>query len=429
MQNASSHYDTYYSRVLLEDLTNSTSTNEVEEEEEDSAGEEVVLSIVIAFLVALLVRLIAGFVPKRVKEFIPLPYTAILLLCGIAVGAIVNSAGPVKYATAAVKELESISPTVLFAVFLPALIMPSGLSLEWHVVRRTLDKSLTLAFLGTLFNGILIALVVKYVLPYGWEWSESLLISSILAATDPVAVVSIMESAAASVKLSTVVNGESLMNDGSAFVLFQIFFRWAGGGNLSAGWIVGFLFKAVLGSPALGIVWGLALTLWILLMYGDGVAEVAATLTASYALWIVSDEILSMSGVLALVAFSVLFGTIGKDRLSSEAQAGFQYFWEFIDWAANSIIFFLIGLIIAIEIQEIGSSEVLESKDWGYAVLLWVFLLIIRFLMVIVFFPILQHGHYGLNWKDCLVLSWAGLRGAVGLTLSLIVYLSSGMQN
>ena len=395
-------------------------------QEEEGSGEEVVLGIVIAFLVALAIRTVAGLLPKRMRDRIPLPYTAILLLSGIAVGSIVNKAGAVDYATDAVRELESIAPSVLFTVFLPALIMPSGLALDWHVVRLTLDKSLLLAFPGTLFNAILIAIVVRYVLPYGWSWSASLLLASILAATDPVAVVSIMESASASVKLSTIVNGESLLNDGVAFVLFQIFSRWAGGVDLSAGWIIGFLFKAVLGSPALGIAWGLGLTAWILFMYGDNVAEVAATLAAAYSLWIVTDAILSMSGVLAVVSFSVLFGTIGKIRISSGARTGFVYFWQFVDWTANSLIFFLSGLIIAIELDAIG-SEVIQAKDWGYAVLLWVLLLAIRAVMAILFFPLLRLGSYGMSRKDAVVLAWAGLRGAVGLTLALTVYLSPGM--
>jgi NhaP-type Na+/H+ or K+/H+ antiporter len=113
---------------------------------------------------------------------------ASLLLSGVAVGAIAANAPSVAYMTAGITELESISPSVLFAVFLPALITPSGINLRWHLVRLTIDKSLALAIIGTMFNAALIALVARYVFPYNWSWAGCWLFASILAATDPVAV-------------------------------------------------------------------------------------------------------------------------------------------------------------------------------------------------------------------------------------------------
>jgi NhaP-type Na+/H+ or K+/H+ antiporter len=90
-------------------------------------------------------------------------------------------------------QFESISPSVLFAIFLPALIVPSGFGLKWHTVEQVLWKALSMAVFGTLINCGLIAIVAYYVLPYDWEWSQSWLFAAILSATDPVAVVAIMQ--------------------------------------------------------------------------------------------------------------------------------------------------------------------------------------------------------------------------------------------
>lgn len=278
-------------------------------------GNSVVLGIVVALLVALLIRTVTTVLPHK-WHIINLPYTAILLLAGGAVGAIAANTAPVAYITEGVKDLESISPSVLLTVFLPALITPSGINMRWHVVRLTLDKALLLAIPGTLFNSAMIALIARYIFPYDWSWAESWLFASILAAVDPVAVVAIMHSTAASVKLATMIEGESLLNDGVAFVLFEVFIEWASGERITAGNTVAFVFKSCFGSPSLGFVWAIALTLWFIILFSDKIAEIVASVVASYALWILSDEILGISGILALVAFGMSLSAFGIYRVS-----------------------------------------------------------------------------------------------------------------
>ena len=356
--------------------------------------------------------------PRRWRVF-PLPYTALVFLIGLAIGAIVNNTPDDAYAQPSFRALESISPTILLTVFLPPLIIPSGLALNWHTAARVLDKSLLLAVPGTLFNCALTAIVAKYILPYNWPWQGCWLLAATLAATDPVAVIAIMESVGASVKLSTVIEGESLLNDGVAFVLFEIFLEWASGEPLSAGGIVAFVFKASLGGPALGIVWAVALSVWLALCFNDAVLEITLSLVAGYTLWIVCDQMLGVSGMLALVFFSSFLGAYGKGRVSRSVSTSFDFFWSWVDWIANTLIFFLVALIIALELS---SFQTISGADWGWAIVLWLFLVLIRTVMVILFYPLLRMGTYGLHWKDAVVLAWAGLRGAVGLTLALIVY-------
>lgn len=390
-----------------------------ETEEEHSP----VLGIVVAILIGLLVRSISSLIPQKWR-IIPLPYTALILLLGGAVGKLVQSTPDVAYVSDSLRTLESIAPSVLYTVFLPALILPSGFSLNWHVVKKVLDKALLLAIPGTLFNATLIALVARYVLPYNWPWSGSWLLGATLAATDPVAVVAIMHSVGASIKLSTIIEGESLLNDGVAFVLFELFRRWAEGENLTAGGVVGFVFKASLGGPALGVAWALGLILWLSVVFNDAIVEVTLSLVAGYSLWVVSDEVLGLSGMLALVFFATMFGAFGKSRISRSVAPIFDSFWSWVDWLANTLIFFLSGLIIALELSKFTT---ITSSDWGWAFLLFLFLIIIRAASVVLLYPLLRIGHYGIDWKDAVVLTWAGLRGAVGLTLALIVYSSPNL--
>jgi NhaP-type Na+/H+ or K+/H+ antiporter len=392
---------------------------------EEVAGEEEspTLALVIALLIGLVVRSISSFIPQRWRVF-PFPFTAIILIIGVVIGVITQKTPDVAYASNSLRSLEGISPATLFTVFLPALMIPSGLSLHWHVVKRVIDKALILAVFGTLFNAGLTAIVFRYVFPYGWPWSGCFLLASVLAATDPVAVVSIMHSVGASAKLSTIIEGESLLNDGVAFVLFEIFREWASGEHLTAGGIVGFVFKASLGGPLLGLVWAAVLILWLAITFNDAILEITLSLVAGYSLWVVSDEMLGLSGMLSLVFFATMLGAYGKSRISRNVTTSFDFFWEWIDWIANTLIFFLSGLITALELMKVST---ISNTAWGWGVALWLFLLVIRTAMVVLFFPVLRIGQYGVSWKDCIVLSWAGLRGAVGLTLALIVYYSDNV--
>lgn len=126
-------------------------------------------------------------------------------------------------------------------------------------------------------------------------------------------------------------------------------------------------------------------------------------------------------------------------------------FWDVLEFMANTVVFFYFGIVIAARIwdghksssegeedaagnlTEDGVSDtllppgekLLEGKDYGYAILSWVFLNIIRLVVISVLQPLLNHHGDGFSWRDVLLSTWSGLRGAVGLALALIVDLES----
>ena len=236
-----------------------------------------------------------------------------------------------------------------------------------------------------------------------------------------------MQASGSDPRLTTIVEGESLLNDGVAYVMFEIFLGWALGEPVEAGSTVGFVFKASLGGPALGLAWALALMIWLQILFNDALSEITLSITAAYSLWVLCDDVLGVSGVLALVFFSVAIGAIGKNHISRSSAHNFKFIWEWIDWVANTLIFFLAGLIIAAEISR--KSNDINGQDWGYTFALFFLLLVIRFISIVILYPILAYGRYGVQLKDVIILTWSGLRGAVGLTLSLIVYNSTEFED
>ena len=129
----------------------------------------------------------------------------------------------------------------------------------------------------------------------------------ILSATDPVAVVALLKELGAKESLSTMIEGESLMNDGTAVVIFVVLFKAVqeGGFTDSAGQVVATFCQMAIGGPLWGIVMGTSVSTLLSVLTNDAMAETCLTLAGSYFTFFVAEFYLQVSGVLALVAFGL----------------------------------------------------------------------------------------------------------------------------
>ncbi len=155
--------------------------------------------------------------------------------------------------------------------------------------------------------------------------------------------------------------------------------------------------------------------------------EVNITVFGSYLLFYMSqDTILDVSGILALVAMGLYMTNKGKYRISKESEEAVHHVWSYLAFIAETTIFLLAGLIIGI--KTLTSSHI-TYKDYLLCLALYVFLHLIRFVSILIFWPCLRKMGYGLTFKQVVLLSYGGLRGALGLTLGLIVANEEGEKN
>mmetsp|Transcript_3517 Transcript_3517/g.9404 ORF Transcript_3517/g.9404 Transcript_3517/m.9404 type:complete len:332 (-) Transcript_3517:223-1218(-) len=150
-----------------------------------------------------------------------LPYTVALLFVGLAIGFLYSYAD-LGVLSNSLDIWVAIGPHTMLSVFLPALVFESAFSLEWHTFRKCAAQVLWLAGPGVLLGTFLMGALLKATLPYGWGWGSSLMLGSILSATDPVAVVALLKEVGASKRLGHIIEGESLVNDGTAIVVFSL---------------------------------------------------------------------------------------------------------------------------------------------------------------------------------------------------------------
>ncbi|XP_027344134.1 sodium/hydrogen exchanger 8 isoform X2 [Abrus precatorius] len=354
------------------------------------------------------------------------PYTAALLIIGIALGSI-------EYGTHhrlgkigdGIRLWSDIDPDLLLAVFLPALLFESSFSMEVHQIKRCLAQMILLAGPGVALSTVCLGVVLKLTFPYNWSWKTSLLLGGLLSATDPVAVVALLKELGASKKLGTIIEGESLMNDGTAIVVYTLFYRMVLGETFNWLAIIKFLAQVSLGAVGMGVAFGIASVLWLGFIFNDTVIEIALTFAVSYIAYFTAQEGADVSGVLTVMSLGMFYSAFAKTAFKGESQQSLHHFWEMIAYIANTLIFILSGVVIAEGILS-DSTVFYHGTSWTHLLLLYAYVQVSRCIVVGALFPLLRYFGYGLDWKEAIILIWSGLRGAVALSLSLSVKRSSG---
>jgi len=338
-------------------------------------------------------------------KFIKVPYTIALVLAGLIVA--ILGAAP---------DSVVITQELILVLLLPPLLFQAGLHLDIELLQKKAVPVVILAIPGVLVSMVLVAIAVR---PFIGDhaWLPALLFGAMLAPTDPISVLATLKSAKAPSRLKTLIEGESLFNDGTGVVLFLIllaavFPMGDHEGSLSiVDGVVQFIKVA-----GLGVVFGLGFGLiafWILRRLNDHVLENAITIVLAWGSFIVAEQS-GASGVIAVVVAGLIIGNYGtKLAMSKQTVQTINTFWESIDFLINSIVFLLIGF----ELQDIGGLEALLRGEVLLAVgATFLAIMVARALMVYpTAFTIGKHWPKG--WKH--VVFWSGLKGSIPLALVL----------
>lgn len=343
-----------------------------------------------------LILVIASFV-AMISRRIGLPYTAGLVLAGM--GLALFPAGA---------DLP-LSRELIFNVFLPPLIFEAALQLKWQRFRKQMPLTLVLAFAGVGLSAAVVAVGMRGLL--GWSWLGAAFFGVLIAATDPVSVIAAFKELKAERRLGTVVESESLLNDGVAAVGFALLATAAAGQPLEPGLIAGsFLWTVFGGLAAGGAVAGL-----VLLVAGrteDHLVEITLTTVAAWGSFLLAERF-GASGVFAALAAGLIVGNIGW--MGSISDAGRRHvvgFWDYAAFLANSCLFILIGSHEAHQPIALVSAALLAAI---------VLTLIGRAAAVYPLALLFRSSSLRLPAAYQHVLVWGGLRGAVGLALALAV--------
>ncbi len=356
-----------------------------------------------------------GFLSVRFATWLRIPHSVFLVLLGIFSGLVVRSHFPT-----ALDSLGEFFPQIILYVLLPPLIFESAFHLNFNLLKKDLVPVTALAVAAL---GISTAFV-GYGLHLAFHLSllPCLTFGALISATDPIAVVALFREVGAPPRLSTLIEGESLLNDGTAMVLFRIFMTAALAstsgapaishvGSLGSLWEFSWL---TLGSIIVGL--GIAgFTSFLLRIVSlSGAAQLGIIVVSAYLSFLISDAFLHLSGVITTLVVGLYLGQRIRVELNTEAFNGIHHILEFLALSANTLVFIAVGLTF-------DPSWIFKNIEFIPLTLLIVY--IARALSITLTIPTtnqLRFSHpISLSYQT--VLMWGGLRGglALGLVLTL----------
>lgn len=349
---------------------------------------------------AIFLLFIASLVGMATKK-LHMPYTVGLVLVGLALTILRPT-----FFTAVVDDISPdnlITPLIL-AALVPPLVYEAALHIRFSALRRDLPIVLTLAVPGVVLTTLLIGGTIHGLSGMSFPISFALLVGAILASTDPVSVVALFRALGASERLQLLLEGESLLNDGTAVVVFSIVLTAVRTSEFNfADSIIEFGYVS-LGGVFVGLTVGY-LTSTIINLADDYLIDISLTIVAAHASFLIAEHF-HLAGVLAVVVAGLVSGNLAPRGMSATAQQRLNNFWEYGSFLANTFVFLLIGIVIDI-------SVIWANLD---LILITIIAILVARAIIVYGFSLLFHT---IPLKMQHVLFWGGLRGGISLALVL----------
>ena len=369
------------------------------------------------------VALLLAFCGYEVKKKLKIPASPILLIFGIFIRTVSNSTGT---AGVAFQQVDHIDPEMILYAMMPALIFEAGISTDWHTFRKVISQILIMATTVVFLSALLTASTIVYILGYGFSWNEAFLLGVILSATDHVAVVAQLKELYIDDAFETLIQGETLLNEASVFVLFSVMLGSLTGSQDFSQSITLFL-RLSLGGLSLGLAFSLVFSMVIKRMINDELQQTNLTIVTTYLLFFTADGTsVHVSGALAVVAFGLFMSAYGKTLISPSVEKNLHEFWSLISTCMESIIFIMAGMLLGMQL--VDSSNYLQTSDMWNMIALFMLLHFTRGISIMIHYPLLQSLGYGLEPKEAVVLTLSGLKGAIATALALIAYIEPDLD-
>ncbi len=343
---------------------------------------------------------VLGLVSRRARL---LPYPVVLAAAGIAVGLLPGGQFP------------RLGGSVILLAFVPGLVFEAALTLDLAELRRRMLPVSLLATVGVALTVVLIGALTHLLL--GFSWASGFLLGAILAATDPIAVVTLLRRLKAPGGLAAILEGESLFNDGTGVAVFSAVLATILSGAPSFGDASIRFLELTLGGTAVGLAVGF-LGLALLRFAEDAPLEILATLVIAYGSYLAAD-LLHASGIVAVVVAGIVVARYGArlGRLHGPQLLGF---WSLLAFVLNAMLFIIVGAAL---------------PAWTLLPVAWVVLaaflimLVTRAVPVYGLLAIAAYRGPSIPWRWRHVAFWAGLRGALSVALALSVAGLNGVDS
>lgn len=328
---------------------------------------------------------LVGIAARRLR----MPYTVGLVLVGLGLTFIGQF------------DLEITSDLIL-GILIPPLVFEAAYHLNFNDLRRNLQPILILTVPGILFTTFLVGGVIY--LGADFNFQVALLFGTLVAATDPDAVVALIRSLGVPKRLQVLLEGESLLNDGTVIVLFNLMIAVIVTGEFSLPNSITQFVSIAGGGLGVGFILGWLLS-QLISRIDDHLLETTLTTVLAYGAYLIAENI-AVSGVMAVVAAGLVNGNIGARGMSPTTRIVVFNFWEYAAFIATNFVFLAIGLQIDVAML---------IANWN--LILWSIAAVLISRAAVVYSLRFFSKDIPPRWQH--VLFWGGLRGALAPALAL----------
>ncbi|MBS1680442.1 MAG: Na+/H+ antiporter [Bacteroidetes bacterium] len=366
-------------------------------------------------IVILLLAIVTAL--AEVADRIKIPYPIMLVLVGIGVSLIPG-----------LPDI-SLNPNIVFLLFLPPVLYAAAWTTSWPDFRASSRPISLLAIGCVLFTTTLVAVVAHYFIP-GFGWPESFVLGAIISPPDAVAATAATRGLGIPRRITTILEGESLVNDATGLIAYKYGIAVAASGTFIF-WLatVNFLYVAVVGI-LVGLVLG-QIFKWVHLITPDNhVNDTTLTFIAPYTAYLLAEQI-HVSGVLSVVSCGLFLSWNSSKIFKHQSRLTAYSVWETVVFILNGLIFILIGLQL--------TGILAQIKDHSFTTLLY-YGAIISVATIILRLVWVYPGAYIPRWfskkvryreprpsmRMVTIVAWSGMRGVVSLAAALALPLTIG---
>lgn len=351
----------------------------------------------------ILLLLVIGYIIYTVdlkKKFFPVP--VVLVVIGLALSFI-------PYFSSL-----HISKDMVFEVFLPALLFTAAYQFPLKQLRKNWGIIAVLSTLGLIVTAVLLGASIYWVSGFfeSIPFTGALLLAAILIPTDPVSVTSILKESTGAEQIADVVEGESMVNDGTSIVLFTVFLSMFQTGNgFSLGKFLGEFLLVSIGGVAIGLLLGWLLSKIIHFTHHKEY-QVMLSVVVAYGGFYIAEAI-GVSGVLATVVAGIMLSyEIEETKDDNNIKDSLNGFWDIVTPTLLSVLFLLIG---------IQAAEYLAFPHWVFAAVIFLLTLVARFVMLggFIYAVPAWRNEFQNDFATISLITWSGIKGSMSVALLL----------
>jgi CPA1 family monovalent cation:H+ antiporter len=315
----------------------------------------------------------------------------------------------------------SLDPQLALALFLPPLLQASAYRTDWPAFQFNLRPILLLAVGAVLFTAACVAVIAKLLVP-DLPWAAAIALGAIVAPPDAVAATSVLKNFSIPKRLVVVLEGESLLNDASALILYRFAVAAAMAGEVSLSEASLSFVTSAVGGTVLGYVIG-RLAMWVFARIEDTLLDILVSFLAGFGAYLAAEH-LHVSGVLAAVVCGMVLGRQQHAAFTARTRLEMTAVWSFVEFVLTALVFILIGLQLRGILERLTEYDSWRLAQLGLAVSLA--LIVSRFVWLVpatwlprALFESVRDRDPMPPWSHVTVLGWAGMRGVVSLAAAL----------